>query len=398
MNITNTRPALLLLIPIGLGGFSALQFALSTSRGGTSGSSIAVLVLSLAWAMFGGWWIWRRVVSPGAGAHGDDVGVDASRIDGPRDDAEDLERLGAEVLPIWRRHVESSRDHTEASIRDLSERFGVVVSELQAVSSHNHLGHDGDGVLGSIDEDKQSLMTLFDRLRELVESNEQVLRRVEQLNDFTRDLATMAQEVGSIAQQTNMLALNATIEAARAGEHGRGFAVVAAEVRTLSSRSADTGERINHKTDELSRAMKATLDTAFRTSNQEAAAIRGGAEIIERVVAHLQQRTETLEGDGRELLSLNDKLAREIESMVVDLQFQDRVSQILSQVIDSLGEVEALVDTQRRERLEARPPTPIDVDALLAQMRMTYTTTEQHHAHAPTEDIDVAAVGEVCFF
>ncbi|MGS0758881.1 methyl-accepting chemotaxis protein, partial [Roseateles sp. GG27B] len=57
-------------------------------------------------------------------------------------------------------------------------------------------------------------------------------------------LLTLVEEVERLARQTNLLSINAAIEAARAGPSGRGFAVVAAEVRRLSTESAQTGKHI----------------------------------------------------------------------------------------------------------------------------------------------------------
>jgi methyl-accepting chemotaxis protein len=79
----------------------------------------------------------------------------------------------------------------------------------------------------------QSAVTQADRTNTMVEG----------LQEATQKIGEVMGLIQAIASQTNLLALNATIEAARAGEAGRGFAVVAAEVKALSTQTAQaTGE------------------------------------------------------------------------------------------------------------------------------------------------------------
>jgi len=311
-----------------------------------------------------------------------------------------FEELTSRVYRIWQRQVETSRVHMEENIGALTGEFSGLVESLQAALMTSHDSADDD-IARSTESDKQELRELFDNMTELVKSKDEMLHKIEQLHSFTNDLDQMSLDVRKIAEQTNLLALNAAIEAARAGESGRGFAVVADEVRTLSTESNQTGEKIAAKINELNVSMTVSLRAAERTSVEESKAIQSCEEIIERVLSHIEERTDKLEVDGQQLRTINKQTASEIGQMMVSLQFQDRVNQILQQVIGSMAEIERLVDQRKTGRGTSAELPPVDIEELLSHMLSSYTTIEQRVNHGTNdqgEEEKAAESGEVSFF
>ena len=89
----------------------------------------------------------------------------------------------------------------------------------------------------TVAESKQQMADLAAQVAKSMDANSQVLAKMEELNEYTRQMNTIIETITSIANSTGMLALNASIEAARAGEAGRGFAVVAGEISTLANQT-----------------------------------------------------------------------------------------------------------------------------------------------------------------
>jgi methyl-accepting chemotaxis protein len=275
----------------------------------------------------------------------------------------EAEDVTSSLLMDWRKRIDSSIDQSEHSITELSSRFSRLVDELNEVIRASHLGNSTNPVILSSAEDKEKLMAFFRQFSSISETNRELAERIANLHEFTCQLDNMAGEVRAIAEQTNLLALNAAIEAARAGELGRGFAVVADEVRTLSSQSGDTGNRITEKTGEVNQVVAALYDFFNDSSSEIQSAVTSGEKVVEEVVAHLASYSQQMEGEGKELFQLGTRLQHEITQMLIDFQFQDRISQVLRTVSTDAEQLNGLIEQRQNLRLQGKESEQWSLDS-----------------------------------
>jgi methyl-accepting chemotaxis protein len=293
--------------------------------------------------------------------------------------------LGA--MPIWAKQVESSRQQTEEAIVSLANRFTGIAARLQETVQASQQaageldGQAADGALKVLASSDSELSQVINSLKATQTSRDQTLTQVRSLTAYTGELRTMAADVAAIAAQTNLLALNAAIEAARAGEAGRGFAVVADAVRSLSSKSSETGQQMSAKVDIINNAITQLVQAASSSADQDSHSVGASEQSIQNVLARFQNITGRLAESADLLKQESYGIRDEMTDVLVNLQFQDRVSQILSHVRDNMN---ALHNHLLQANQSPDQPVTVDARQWLASMESTYATDEQRRTHHGT--------------
>jgi len=365
--------------------------------GMTTGAWVWALIQA---ALIGGvtWWIGHalRHGTPSASiALEPDIG-DANAVHN-EDKPQSLQRLTEIIAPLWGKHLDTARSQLDHSGNALAERFATINARLNLANQAAQqagAGMSDQGPIATLVESAQTrLEQVSTLLSDALQSKRELLGQMGELVHHAENLNHMAQSVSRIAKQTNLLALNAAIEAARAGEFGRGFAVVADEVRKLSVQSDDAGRKMTSIVADISAAILRASELAEQTQDQEQENLQTSRETIAGVTSDFKQAAQGLASASCDLFVESQKVQTDVNEVLVEMQFHDRVSQIMAHIQSDITRYSKMLDDYKEGRISARD---IDVNAWLQEMEKGYTTLEQHTIHSGKQVDDPAE--EITFF
>ncbi|MFI4984034.1 MAG: methyl-accepting chemotaxis protein [Rickettsiales bacterium] len=154
-------------------------------------------------------------------------------------------------------------------------------------------------------------------------------------------------KVRKITKQTSLLALNATIEASRAGEAGAGFAVVAEEVKNLSKTIEILALDMQVKIEDIVGSVRGShsiLEGIATIDMSDSIMVK---ETIGTLMEKLMEQNNKLSGVMQEAVENSRKAALSITAMIVDMQFQDRASQTITNCLNVMNNIcDHIVDRQ----------------------------------------------------
>lgn len=322
------------------------------------------------------------------------------RLDGlaRRDQAnQQLIESVTELLPLWNKLLNGGREIMEQAVTDLSGKFETICDQLSVATGEGTRGTDT--VLGEVTRSAEhTFRQLLASLEAGGSRDQQTFERVEALSANTAQLDSFAAEVRQIAEQINLLALNAAIEAARAGEAGRGFAVVASEVRSLAGRSSEAGDRMSEVVGRVSHQIGETVALVQSNIADSAASRRQLQSAIDDTLADISTKVDGLAEANYSLMRSGVSVQDDIRDVIIQLQFQDHFSQILSHVTGSVDDVYSLACNQNTE-----VPGNFEnsVKRLADQLRSRTTTAFERESLAggtPGRPCQAAASSELTFF
>lgn len=346
------------------------------AKGNLAGWTCGILAAGL------GGWLLRRVLRHDAPGPSLEVAPQHSTSPATEDP------LSVAVVPVWRRQTQSVHDQTEEAVTDLTTRFSGMQRLLHEASGKSGLEVEAH-MQKVIALAQENLGKVVATLEENHAQRETLIAKVGGLMAFTDQLQQMSEEVIGIANQTNMLSLNAAIEAAHAGEQGKGFAVVADEVRKLSDRSATAGENITEKVRWMSESLDNIIQGVQEFNARGEALTTAAKTTAQLVVSSFHDASGELNASMSHLEGVNKSVQGEIQETLFHLQFQDRVCQILRNIIR---------DMQKFESRESVVVGQAEIQTWLRNLEATYTTMEELHHHKGSSTSSAGAESDITFF
>ena len=292
------------------------------------------------------------------------------------------------ILPVIRRQLQETSCQVEESVVGVCGNFtGIATRARDAVAESTTLldGQSADDratVESSIETSRRTIGSLLDRMEQASKLSALAVSSMEEVSSTVTGIEELLGQVQRIAFTNKLVALNAKIEAVHVGELGAGFEVVADEISRQADRSTELASGISSRIQEMQCRVSSSakgLREFLAEGRHKLDESRSEAEDALSMLLQLHRRTrESLERKTAE----NVRLAGDIASAVVGLQFQDRVKQRVEHVIEALEKIEQV--------LGGNVPTgdqSVGADAdLLAGVHSTYTMASEREAHQRTSE------------
>ncbi|MEV4641784.1 methyl-accepting chemotaxis protein [Actinoplanes sp. NPDC049548] len=305
-----------------------------------------------------------------------------------------MTEFASAVAPVWSAQIDSSRSQMESAIGGLTEKFAGIVENLDSVlTSSSGALHDANAA--AFERSRERLGDVVGTLDQALTAKRAALEELQTLLSLNDELRQMTGEVTRIAAQTNLLALNAAIEAARVGAAGAAFGVVALEVRDLAERSHSTSERISAKVDGVAAAIGAVIESAHRSAGREDEAVAHANDEVQAVLEDLRTVLAGLQSSSAELEQAAVGIRSDIGQSLVNLQFQDRVGQVLEHLRTSIDQFPEVVAEASEGAGQGRQ---LDPQVLLDALAANYTMAEELEAHRSGTTSTAPSESEITFF
>ncbi|MBF7084201.1 hypothetical protein IT084_14690 [Desulfallas sp. Bu1-1] len=254
------------------------------------------------------------------------------------------------VLPVAQGNIQAVVTTTEESVLQLGDKIAGICSAarenaregLHILDEYISQENEQSLVARLLNENRQTMRDLMSDLNRLIEDVRSAQEQFIQDGVYWRDKqSALTGKLRDIADRSQLLALNASIEAARVGEHGRGFAIVAREVGKLAELTKSTLDEMDKQNMDIYshvETMTANVMNTINTINDSTNIIQHIRDQVFKTHERMVEAVKTIHEASNTLVASVTGLSRQVENTVINLQFQDIVSQELNHVLQVIGE------------------------------------------------------------
>ncbi|KKJ75530.1 hypothetical protein WH95_17600 [Kiloniella litopenaei] len=239
--------------------------------------------------------------------------------------ASELVETSTEELSTNFQKLASFSQRQADDLKSIIESASTVVVDDQEITLTDIL-HVMEGSISTVVE---QILHVSKHGMSMAYAMEDLLGNVEKVQARVTDIET-------VTKQTNLLALNAKIEAMRAGEAGAGFSVVADGVRELSNSINDLSGQIRQEISDVSQSLSDSQGNLKEVTSIDMTENIMAKERIEEIMTCLIERNESFSQTIQNSASNSDNMTRQVSEMITGIQFQDRTSQRLGNILDAL--------------------------------------------------------------
>ncbi len=253
--------------------------------------------------------------------------------------------LCQQVMPDVSSLVEENAGKLSSHFQSLagqSMEQGQAMQAMMAVM--NQLEYEGSGVSlqefihlfqTSLSETMQKILFISQKAMAMVYAMDDTMQQLQQVE-------SLLSRIRKITRQTKFLALNASIEAGRHSDISQGFGVVADEVRDVAHAIENLSDDMTDKITMIGQSIRhsyATLQDVATTDMSGHIHSREKLDVLMQSLMRQNQRTHQVMAESA---AIADQIAHTISGMTMQLQFQDRTTQLLQNLCELLSGVQQL--------------------------------------------------------